>query len=177
MLGTPAGERHALPVALLADLVRGAGWEVSDLGCDVPAASFARTVADVEHLAAVGVSISTPECVVAGTETIAALRSVADSVPILVGGYAVRDEAHALALGADGWASDGRAVVALLDALAPGKRPNGQKPAPAAAAPAAADPAAAGPAAGEPAAGEPAGAADPPVTSDPADTGDDEPTG
>src|SRR5262245_33964884 len=36
VLGAPAGERHALPLALLSDVVRGAGWDVSDLGADVP---------------------------------------------------------------------------------------------------------------------------------------------
>ena len=41
VLGAPAGERHGLPLALLADLLRGAGWDVSDLGADVPATSFA----------------------------------------------------------------------------------------------------------------------------------------
>ena len=38
-------------------------------------------------------------------------------MPILAGGHAVVDEAHARAIGADGWAPHGRAVVALLDAL------------------------------------------------------------
>jgi excisionase family DNA binding protein len=119
LLGAPAGERHALPIALLADLVRGAGWEVSDLGSDVPAPSFARAASAVEDLRAVGVSMSTPETVPSGLEAIAALRSVVDGVPILLGGLAVVDEAHARSLGADGWAPDGRALVALLEALAP----------------------------------------------------------
>ena len=65
----------------------------------------------------VGVSISTPESMSAGEETIAALRGALNGVPILAGGHAVVDEAHARALGADGWAPHGRAVVALLDAL------------------------------------------------------------
>jgi len=42
VLGAPPGERHGLPVALLADLLRGSGWEIHDLGADVPAADFAR---------------------------------------------------------------------------------------------------------------------------------------
>jgi excisionase family DNA binding protein len=117
VLGAPAGEHHALPLALLADVVRGRGWDVSDLGADVPARSFARTAAATQQLRAVGVSISTPESMRAGEETIAALRRSLDGVPILAGGHAVVDEAHARAIGADGWAPHGRAVVALLDAL------------------------------------------------------------
>ena len=117
VLGAPAGEHHALPLALLADVVRGRGWDVSDLGADVPARSFARTAAATQQLRMVGVSISTPESMRAGEETIAALRGALNGVPILAGGHAVVDEAHARAIGADGWAPHGRAVVALLDAL------------------------------------------------------------
>ena len=117
VVGAPAGERHALPVALLTDLLRGAGWEVSDLGADVPTSSFVDAAGEVGALAAVGVSVTTPGCLVAGAEAIAALRATAGDVPILVGGQAVRDERHASALGADGWAADGRSAVAVLDVL------------------------------------------------------------
>ena len=125
VLGAPAGEHHALPLALLADVVRGRGWDVSDLGADVPARSFARTAVAAERLRMVGVSISTPESLRAGEDTIAVLRRALNGVPILAGGHAVVDEAHARAIGADGWAPDGRAVVALLDSLpgSPGDRP------------------------------------------------------
>jgi methanogenic corrinoid protein MtbC1 len=116
VVGAPVGERHALPVALLTDLLRGAGWEVSDLGADVPTSSFADAVGDARHLAAVGVSVSTSECLTAAAEAIAAVRATAD-VPILAGGHAVRDEQHAASLGADGWAPDGRTAVVVLDAL------------------------------------------------------------
>jgi MerR family transcriptional regulator, light-induced transcriptional regulator len=124
VLGAPAGEHHALPLALLADVVRGRGWDVSDLGADVPARSFARTAAASQRLRMVGVSISTPESMRAGEETIAALRGALNGVPILAGGHAVVDEALARSIGADGWAPHGRAVAALLDTLAgpPGDR-------------------------------------------------------
>ena len=117
VLGAPAGEHHALPLALLADVVLGRGWDVSDLGADVPARSFARTAAATQQLRMVGVSISTPESIRAGEETIAALRGALNGVPILAGGHAVVDEAQARAIGADGWAPHGRAVAALLDAV------------------------------------------------------------
>ena len=123
VLGAPAGERHSLPLALLADLLRGAGWDVSDLGSDVPAPSFALAAAHAEQLTVVGVSISTHESTRSAEATISALRGVVDGVPILVGGCAVRDGDHARELGADGWACDGRAVVALLEDLAMGSRP------------------------------------------------------
>jgi excisionase family DNA binding protein len=122
VLGAPAGERHGLPLALLADLLRGAGWDVSDLGADVPAPSFAHAAARAEHLTVVGVSMSTKESAASAASTIAALRDVVEDVPILAGGCAVRDRDHARELGADGWAGDARAVVALHDDLAMGGR-------------------------------------------------------
>src|SRR5262245_571322 len=117
VVGAPAGEHHSLPLALVADVLRGSGWDVSDLGADVPARSFARVAASTERLRAVGVSISTPQSLRSGEETIASLRASVRRVPILVGGHAVVDEAHARAIGADGWARDARAMVVLLDSL------------------------------------------------------------
>jgi excisionase family DNA binding protein len=119
LLGTPPGERHFLPVAMLADLLRAAGWEVSDLGADLPAASFAKAASEASRLVMVGISVTTPECLDAARSTIVELRSaIGPSVPVLVGGRAVEDAAHAEALGADGYASDGRALVALVEELA-----------------------------------------------------------
>jgi excisionase family DNA binding protein len=117
VLGTPAGEHHSLPVAMLGDLLRSGGWEVSDLGCDVPPDDFARVASQVERLVAVGVSVTNPACLDAAAHTVAVLRSSLGPVPILVGGLAVASAAEANALGADAWASDGRAACALLDSL------------------------------------------------------------
>lgn len=116
LLGAPSGERHALPVAMLADLVRHAGWEVFDLGADTPAASFAHAAETTPDLVAVGVSVVTPASLDAAAEVFAALRAVVDpSVVLVVGGGAVRDEEHARQLGADAFAADAAALVALLD--------------------------------------------------------------
>lgn len=115
VLGTPAGERHSLPVALLADLLRGEGWEVSDLGADLPTDSFVRAVTGIDDLVAVGVSVTTAECLPAAAELLAALReAVGEEVLVVVGGGAVHDLDHARALGAHGWAATARAFVTLL---------------------------------------------------------------
>ncbi|MEZ5270915.1 MAG: B12-binding domain-containing protein [Ilumatobacteraceae bacterium] len=115
VLGTPAGERHSLPVALLADLVRGGGWEVTDLGADLPADSFARVVATTEGLVAVGVSVTSQASVVAAGELLPALRAAAPAgVLLVVGGAAIVDEAQALAVGADRWAASAREFLDLL---------------------------------------------------------------
>jgi excisionase family DNA binding protein len=122
VLGAPAGERHFLPVSMLADLLRAAGWDVSDLGADLPAASFVQAALDTPRLVAVGVSVTSPDHLDAAVDTVAALRSALPAaVPVLVGGRGVRDAAHAAALGADAFAEDGRGAVALVEAAAAGR--------------------------------------------------------
>lgn len=125
VLGGPPGERHALPLSLLSDLVRAAGFEVSDLGADVPPASFALAARDAQRLVAVGVSVTNPESLPMAAEVIAEVHAAVPGVPVVIGGSAVTDEAQARALGADGWAADGRSAVALFDRLAGGGGGNG----------------------------------------------------
>ena len=105
VLGAPAGERHALPVAMLADLLRVDGWEVSDLGADLPPESFVAAAAATPDLVAVGLSVTLADHLPAAASTLAALRAAVPRPYLVVGGEAVRDAAHARALGADDWAA------------------------------------------------------------------------
>lgn len=115
LLGAPVGERHSLPIAMLADLVRGEGWEVSDLGVDLPSESFVHAALDTSELIAVGVSVTSTDCLPATEQLLATLKaSLPAEVFVAVGGYAVNDLAHATALGADGWASSARDFVEQL---------------------------------------------------------------
>ena len=117
LLGAPAGERHALPIAIVADLVRSAGFEVHDLGADVPTTSFAKVAMTTGQLRAVGIGVTSHDCLGSVRATIEALREVAPLCPVLVGGLAVTSEAHAAELGADGFAANGRLVVPVIERL------------------------------------------------------------
>ncbi|MGA1219511.1 MAG: B12-binding domain-containing protein, partial [Ilumatobacteraceae bacterium] len=44
VVGSPSGEQHSIPSAVLSDLVRADGWSVIDLGADCPASSFIQVV-------------------------------------------------------------------------------------------------------------------------------------
>ncbi|MFZ9630178.1 MAG: helix-turn-helix domain-containing protein [Ilumatobacteraceae bacterium] len=116
IIGAPAGERHSLPIALLADLLRGEGWEVSDLGADMPTDSFVRSALSTDDLSAVGVSVTHVDSLESAGELIGALREAlaGTSVAIAVGGAAIRDAEHAQALGADWWAPSAREFAATL---------------------------------------------------------------
>jgi methanogenic corrinoid protein MtbC1 len=103
VLGAVAGERHAIPGAILADLLRGRGFEVIDLGADTPAESFIDATRHANRLVAVLVGAITPGQDRVIKRTVAALHAAEIGVPVLVGGPGIADEAHARSLGADGW--------------------------------------------------------------------------
>jgi excisionase family DNA binding protein len=117
VLGAAPGERHGLPVTLVADLVRAEGFDVDDLGADVPAASLARVAADAPRLVAVGISMTTPGLDESVRSTVRAVRDQVPDVPLLVGGAAVEGADHARQLGGDHYASDARGVIGLLGDL------------------------------------------------------------
>jgi excisionase family DNA binding protein len=115
VLGAPAGERHGLPVALVADLLRQHGWEVSDLGADVPHESFVHAATTTPDVVAVGVSVTSDSCLESAAGALAALRASTDGVTLVVGGRAIRNEEAGLALGADLVALDARKFADLLE--------------------------------------------------------------
>ena len=117
VLGCAPGERHAIPVLLVADVLRANGWDVVDLGSDVPTVSFLVAAEAASRLAAVGVSVTTPGNESAVSGTLDALRAAVPDAALLVGGQAVEGDDHARALGATGWAPDALGVVDVLTAL------------------------------------------------------------
>jgi excisionase family DNA binding protein len=119
VLGAAPGETHALPVTLLAGLLRARGFAVDNLGADVPARSFRAAAAVAERLVAVGISVTREEHLDGARAAVVALRALAGPVHVLVGGNAVVDEAVAWHLGADGWASSGAVALELVEALPP----------------------------------------------------------
>jgi methanogenic corrinoid protein MtbC1 len=120
LVGAPANEEHALPSAILSDLLRGAGFEVIDLGADTPAESFAETARAANRLVAVLIAVTGSGHDRALRTTVSAVRAAGVTAPILVGGAAIADEAHALRLGADGWSGRDarRALAAVEEAVA-----------------------------------------------------------
>lgn len=118
VLGSPAGERHSLVVAMLADLLRLEGWSVSDLGADTPASSFVLAARSLDDLVAIGISVTNRESLPSAVDTCSLLRMAEIAVPVVLGGQAVDGEAHARSLGADAFAGDAASMVRLLEQLA-----------------------------------------------------------
>lgn len=111
---TPPGERHVIPSLMVADFLRGAGFDVTDLGADVPVDALAQIVPGVDSLVAVCVSSTRTDSDRAMRRTVKALRRSVPGIPIFVGGGSVADAAQAESLGVDGWAADGPGAVDLV---------------------------------------------------------------
>jgi excisionase family DNA binding protein len=118
LVGTAAADPHALPSAILADVLRGVRFEVIDLGANTPPESFAQSARRLDRLVAVLVGATTKRHAKAMATAVAAIRAVRPDTPILVGGAAVTGETAASHVGADGWSGhDARHAVAAVEAL------------------------------------------------------------
>lgn len=125
LLGSPEGERHSLPIALLADLLRGEGWDVSDMGADMPHDSFVNAALQTTDLVAIGVSVTSEGCLDSAARLLSTLRTeMGSSVYLAIGGRAVHDGEHALALGADGWARSAHDFAGQLTQRSTGDNPS-----------------------------------------------------
>src|SRR6202012_2015568 len=114
VLGGPAGEQHSLPGAIIADLLRGQGFDVIDLVAHTPPASFAEAAQQASRLVAVVIGVTGPGLDDGVRAAVAALTA-APTAPVLVGGSAVTGAEHARQLGAAAWTDpDGREVLAAV---------------------------------------------------------------
>ena len=112
VIGAAPNERHSLPSAILADILRSAGFQVVDLGADTPVESWVEAALVVDRLVAVLVGGTGPGRQADIAAAVAGLRGAGVKVPVLTGGAAVPSEEAARALGADGWTGPD-AVAAL----------------------------------------------------------------
>ncbi len=115
-IGTVKGDLHDIGKNLVAMMMEGAGFEVKDLGVDVPPQKFveaAKAGADVIAMSALLTTTMTNM-----QTTIDALREagVREKVKVMVGGAPVTD-AYAKQVGADGYAPDASSAVTRAKAL------------------------------------------------------------
>jgi len=94
VLGAPAGDAHGIPVMLMADLLRGRGFDVVDLGADTPPAAFSRAAAGVDRLVAVGICATRADNDAAISAAVAAIAETTDA-PVILGGQGVNDDTEA----------------------------------------------------------------------------------
>lgn len=99
VIGTVRGDVHDLGKNIVVMLLKGAGYNVLDLGVDVPIQKFIDTIKEYQA-PLVGMSVLLTSCQEAMKETIAAVRQAGLGVTVLVGGNYV-DETVKNYVGAD----------------------------------------------------------------------------
>ncbi|MDQ1673225.1 MAG: hypothetical protein QOC98_1787 [Frankiaceae bacterium] len=106
------GEWHALPAKLLAETLRGAGWDVRYLGASLPAAHLSQFIHDVGP-DVVALSCSIPTSLPRARGMIEAARD--GGVPVIAGGRGFgSDASRAQRLGANGWAPTAPTAARML---------------------------------------------------------------
>jgi 5-methyltetrahydrofolate--homocysteine methyltransferase len=118
-IGTVEGDLHDIGKNLVAMILEGAGYEIMDLGTDVPAETFVNAADSVDIIALSGLLTTT----IPGMKTVIQMlqeKGKRDKVKVIVGGAPVT-ETFACNIGADGYASNANRAVALANTLL-GKR-------------------------------------------------------
>ena len=119
IIGTVAGDLHDIGKNLVAMMVESAGFEVIDLGIDVPAEKFVEAVKANPDCHVVGVSALLTTTMEAMRVTVKALKDAGlqSQVKIMVGGAPVT-QAFADEIGADAYTSDAGAAAEKAKELA-----------------------------------------------------------
>jgi 5-methyltetrahydrofolate--homocysteine methyltransferase len=120
VLGTVQGDLHDIGKNLVGILLRGAGFEVIDLGTDVPAARFVDAAVEA-GARVVGLSALLTTTMPRMAEVVALVRErgLAGRLKVIVGGAPVT-QAFADEIGADGWGFDAESAVRRVKDLMEG---------------------------------------------------------
>ena len=122
VIGSTKGDIHDIGKNLIITQLQVAGFEVYDLGVDVPSLTFIEKATEVEaDIIAMSAFLTTT--MVYFSEVIQYLKDMGlrDKFKVIVGG-GTTDEAYAESIGADGTAPDAIQAVALCERLVSEKR-------------------------------------------------------
>jgi len=115
MIGTVQGDLHDIGKNLVAMMMKGAGFEVTDVGIDVPAEKFVEQVRK-SGAQVVGMSALLTTTMPAMEKTLKAMKEAGVEAKVMVGGAPVTG-GWAKKIGADGHAEDAIAAVSLARQL------------------------------------------------------------
>jgi 5-methyltetrahydrofolate--homocysteine methyltransferase len=114
-IGTVQGDLHDIGKNLVVMMLKGAGFDVVDLGVDVSAQKFVDKIKEVQP-AVVGMSALLTTTMPSMEKTIQAIKAAGLKVKTMIGGAPVT-QAYADRIGADGYAADAASAVDLAKSL------------------------------------------------------------
>ncbi|MEL7660665.1 MULTISPECIES: corrinoid protein [Acetobacterium] len=111
IIGTVAGDLHDIGKNLVSMMIESAGFDMVDLGVDVPADTFVQAVKDNANVKLVACSGLLTTTMPALKEAVQTIKAAHPEMKVIVGGAPVTPE-YAAEVGADGYAPDaGSAAV------------------------------------------------------------------
>lgn len=116
VLGTVQGDLHDIGKSIVRMVLEGDGWEVVDLGVDVPAAKFVEALGG-QSGAIVGMSAMLTTTMANMESMVREIKDAAPGVRIFVGGAPLTSD-YSQKIGADGYFPDPRAFARHLATLA-----------------------------------------------------------
>ncbi len=115
MIGTVQGDLHDIGKNLVMMMLKGAGFEVVDLGIDIPPEKFVEQ-AKATGISLIGMSALLTTTMPAMEKSIKALRDAGISAKIVIGGAPVT-QGYADKIGADAYAADAATAVDVVKSL------------------------------------------------------------
>ncbi len=115
LVGTVQGDLHDIGKNLVAMMLKGAGFEVIDLGVDVGPDKFIEQVKN-QDVQVVGMSTLLTTTMPAIEKNLKAIKDAGALVKIMIGGAPVTQD-YADQIGADGYAADAASAVDLAKSL------------------------------------------------------------
>jgi 5-methyltetrahydrofolate--homocysteine methyltransferase len=112
-IGTTAGDLHDIGKNLVAMMLEGSGYEIVDLGVDVPAAKFIEAIRDGANVVAMSALLTTTMTNMQSTIEAIKAAGLRDQVRIVVGGAPIT-KSYADEIGADGYAEDASGAVRMV---------------------------------------------------------------
>jgi 5-methyltetrahydrofolate--homocysteine methyltransferase len=111
-IGTVKGDLHDIGKNLVAMMVKGAGYEIMDLGVDCDVAKYEEAVNKGAQVILLSALLTTTMPYM--KEVVSHFKAKGSNVKILIGGAPVTQE-YAAEIGADGYASDANQAVAAVE--------------------------------------------------------------
>ena len=117
IIGTVAGDLHDIGKNLVSMMIESAGFDMVDLGVDVPADTFVQAIKDNANVKLVACSGLLTTTMPALKEAVQTIKAACPDLKVIVGGAPVTPE-YAAEIGADGYAPDAGSAAVKAKELA-----------------------------------------------------------